>query len=107
MQHCIYGVDLNPMAIELATISLWLKASFPSKPLTFLDNHLKIGNSLIGFAKKIIIPSAAQIEDGNYKRSDSIKVRFRRLYEKAGLKRPYGRGYYSLRHTHADCTAHC
>jgi integrase len=40
-------------------------------------------------------------EDGNYKRSDSIKVRFRRLYEKAGLKRPYGRGYYSLRHTHA------
>ena len=40
-------------------------------------------------------------ENGNYKRSDSIKVRFRRLYEKAGLKRPYGRGYYSMRHTFA------
>ena len=40
-------------------------------------------------------------EDGNYKRSDAIKNRFRRLYEKAGLKRPYGRGYYSMRHTFA------
>ena len=40
-------------------------------------------------------------EDGNYKRSDSVKVRFRRLYEKAGLRRPYGRGYYSMRHTFA------
>ena len=38
-------------------------------------------------------------EDGNYKRSDSIKMRFRRLYEKAGLIRPYGRGFYCLRHT--------
>lgn len=40
-------------------------------------------------------------ENGNYKRSDAIKNRFRRLYEKAGLKRPYGRGYYSMRHTFA------
>ena len=40
-------------------------------------------------------------KDENYKRSDAIKNRFKRLYEKAGLKRPYGRGYYSLRHTHA------
>ena len=40
-------------------------------------------------------------EYGNCKRSDSIKNRFRRLYEKAGLQRPYGRGYYSMRHTFA------
>ncbi|QEE14481.1 N-6 DNA methylase [Promethearchaeum syntrophicum] len=52
LQHCIYGVDLNPMAIELAKISLWLKASVKNRPLTFLDNHLKLGNSLIGFSKK-------------------------------------------------------
>ena len=38
-------------------------------------------------------------KDGDYKRSDAIKNRFRRLYEKAGLKRPYGRGFYCLRHT--------
>ena len=40
-------------------------------------------------------------ENGNYRRSDAIKNRFKRLYEKAGLKRPYGRGYYSMRHTFA------
>jgi len=40
-------------------------------------------------------------EDGKYKRSDAIKNRFRRLYKKAGLKRPYGRGFYCLRHTFA------
>lgn len=52
LQNCIYGVDLNPMALELAKVSLWLKASVKNKPLTFLDNHLKRGNSLIGFNEK-------------------------------------------------------
>ncbi|KKL53008.1 hypothetical protein LCGC14_2279740, partial [marine sediment metagenome] len=52
LQNCIYGVDLNPMALELAKISLWLKVSVKEKPLTFLDNHLKLGNSLIGCTKK-------------------------------------------------------
>ena len=52
LQSCIYGVDLNPMALELAKVSLWLKASVKNKPLTFLNNHLKLGNSLIGFSKK-------------------------------------------------------
>jgi len=52
LQNCIYGVDLNPMALELAKISLWLKVSVKDKPLTFLDNHLKLGNSLIGYTKK-------------------------------------------------------
>ncbi len=52
LQSCIYGVDLNPMALELTKISLWLKVSVKNKPLTFLDNHLKEGNSLIGFPKK-------------------------------------------------------
>ena len=55
LQHCIYGVDLNPMAIELTKISLWLKAAVKDKPLTFLDSHLKVGDSLIGFTKKIKI----------------------------------------------------
>ncbi len=55
LQNCIYGVDLNPMALELAKISLWLKAAVNDKPLTFLDNHFKRGNSLIGFTKKQVI----------------------------------------------------
>lgn len=48
LSHCIYGVDLNPMAIELAKVSLWINAVVKDLPLNFLDHHLKNGNSLIG-----------------------------------------------------------
>jgi len=48
VHHCIFGVDLNPMAVELAKLSLWLETEAANKPLTFLDHHLKVGNSLIG-----------------------------------------------------------
>ncbi|MBL7496146.1 N-6 DNA methylase [Frankia sp. CNm7] len=46
--HCIYGVDLNPMAAELAKVALWLEALDPGRPLSFLDAHVKVGNALIG-----------------------------------------------------------
>lgn len=48
MKRCIYGVDLNPMAVELAKLSLWLHSFTLGAPLSFLDHHLKCGNSLIG-----------------------------------------------------------
>jgi hypothetical protein len=44
----VYGVDLNPMAVELAKVSLWLEAMEPGRPLGFLDAHIKHGNGLIG-----------------------------------------------------------
>ncbi|MCD6494503.1 Eco57I restriction-modification methylase domain-containing protein [Candidatus Bipolaricaulota bacterium] len=44
----LYGVDLNPMATELAKLSLWLHTVAKGKPLSFLDHHLRTGNSLIG-----------------------------------------------------------
>lgn len=46
--HCIHGVDLNPMAIELCKTALWLEALEPGKPLGFLDAHIQCGNALIG-----------------------------------------------------------
>ncbi|RQV60321.1 SAM-dependent DNA methyltransferase [Burkholderia cenocepacia] len=46
--HCIYGVDLNPLALELARMSLWLEAMTPDKPLGFLDHHLQCGDALLG-----------------------------------------------------------
>ena len=52
--NCIYGVDLNPMAIELAKFSLWITASLPDMPLTFLDHKLKCGNSLIGATPELV-----------------------------------------------------
>ena len=47
-RKCIYGVDLNPLAVDLASVSLWLETLSSEKPLSFLSAHLKSGNSLIG-----------------------------------------------------------
>ncbi len=54
LQHCIYGVDLNPMALELVKVSLWINALVRDRPLNFLDHHLKCGNSLIGTMPDLI-----------------------------------------------------
>ena len=48
VERCIFGVDLNPMAVELAKLSLWLYTVAKNRPLNFLDHHLRGGNSLIG-----------------------------------------------------------
>ncbi len=48
VSHCIYGVDLNDLAVELAKVSLWLTTISQDKPLSFLDHRLKEGNSLLG-----------------------------------------------------------
>jgi len=48
VEACIYGVDLNPLAVELAKLSLWLTTIATDQPLNFLDHHLRVGNSLIG-----------------------------------------------------------
>ena len=52
LKRCTYGVDLNPMAVELAKVSLWLDCFTLGAPLSFLDHHLKCGNSLIGVSVK-------------------------------------------------------
>lgn len=61
--RCIYGVDVNPMAAELAKVSLWLEAIQPGRPLDFLDAHIKVGNSLLGTTPALL---AAGIPDGAY-----------------------------------------
>jgi len=47
-RHCIFGVDLNPLAVTLAKLSLWLNCFASEHKLTFLDYHIRFGNSLIG-----------------------------------------------------------
>ena len=46
--HCIYGVDKNPLAVELCRVALWLEAHCAGKPLTFLDHRIRCGDSLVG-----------------------------------------------------------
>ena len=52
--RCLYGVDTNPMAAELCRVSLWLEALEPGKPLSFLDHHIRVGNSLLGATPALI-----------------------------------------------------
>lgn len=49
-RRCIYGVDLNRMAVELARLSIWIHTFVPGLPLSFLDHNLVEGNSLVGIA---------------------------------------------------------
>ena len=53
--HCLYGVDVNPMAVELCKVSLWLEAMVPGKPLGFLDAHIQCGNSLVGILDPAVL----------------------------------------------------
>jgi hypothetical protein len=47
-ERCLYGVDLNPMAVQLARLSLWLATLASDRPLSFLDHRLQVGDSLLG-----------------------------------------------------------
>jgi len=62
--HCIYGVDINPMAVELCKVNLWMEALEPGRPLSFLENHIQGGNALLGTTPALLadgIPDAAFI----------------------------------------------
>ena len=50
LKRCIYGVDKNPLTVELAKVSLWLHSFTVGAPLSFLDHHLRCGDSLIGLS---------------------------------------------------------
>ncbi len=52
--RCLYGVDVNPMAAELCKVSLWMEALVPGRPLSFLDHHIRVGNSLLGTTPDLI-----------------------------------------------------
>lgn len=75
---CVFGVDLNPMAVELCKVSLWLEAVDPGLPLTFLDSHIQNGNALLGTTPELMengIPNAAwdPIEGDDRKTASSLK----------------------------------
>ncbi|WP_406153717.1 N-6 DNA methylase [Streptomyces anulatus] len=78
--RCVYGVDLNPMAVELAKVSLWLEALEPGKPLGFLDAHVKHGNALLGATPSLLaggVPDEAfdAIEGDDKKYANALKKR--------------------------------
>lgn len=53
--RCIYGVDINPLAVELAKVSLWLETLDPGRPLALLEGQIKVGNALIGATPSLVL----------------------------------------------------
>lgn len=65
-RRCVYGVDLNPISVELARVSMWIHTFVPGLPLSFLDHNLAVGNSLTGIATiNEAIDAIAGGDDGN------------------------------------------
>ena len=87
--RCIYGVDLNPMAVELAKVSLWLEALDPGKPLSFLDARIKCGNALIGATPALI---AKGIPDEAFKAVEGDDEKWARLLRTINEKERTGQG---------------
>lgn len=78
--RCIFGVDLNPMAVELCKVGLWMEAVEPGLPLTFLNSHIQHGNALLGTTPELMakgIPDAAwsPIEGDDKKTASALKKR--------------------------------
>lgn len=76
-ESCIYGVDINPMAVELAKVALWLETAQAGPPLGFLDHHLLHGNSLIGGRINMLssLPKAPAMFESLYKDKVSNNIK--------------------------------
>ena len=78
VRQCIYGVDRNPLAVEICKLGLWMESVDPGLPLTFLESHIRCGNSLIGTSRALMgeqVPDAAWtvLEGDNRKFTNSLK----------------------------------
>ena len=62
-RRCIYGVDINPLAVDLAQVSIWLETISTDKPLSFLSAHLKSGNSLIGASLSTVLDKQTRLQE--------------------------------------------
>ncbi len=92
-ERCIFGVDLNELAVELAKLCLWMTTTAKGKPLTFLDHHLRWGNSLVGaWLKDVgVYPLAKKESEQAFTlplerfqvRLDRVRARYQELYAKS------------------------
>jgi hypothetical protein len=85
IQHCIFGVDLNPLAVDLCKLALWLEGHSSGKPLSFLDHHIRHGNGLIGTSFDLVkqgIPDDAYKPVSGDDKSISSALRKRNTVER-------------------------
>ena len=89
VSHCIYGVDINPMAVELCKVALWLESIDPGKPLSFLDHRILCGNSLIGVTPRLL---AEGIPDDAFKPIEGDDKAVVSEYKKRNKEERTGKG---------------
>lgn len=68
IERCVYGVDLNDLAIEITKVALWLEAFDPDRPSPFLDAHFRVGNTLLGTTPELLrhnVPDTAFVALGD------------------------------------------
>jgi hypothetical protein len=85
--RCIYGVDVNPMAAELAKVSLWIEALEPGKPLSYLDRNIRVGNSLLGVTPALLaegLPDAAFVPIEGDDRKVAVALKKQNASEREG-----------------------
>ena len=102
--RCLYGVDINPISAELCRVSLWLEALEPGKPLSFLDHHIQVGNSLLGTTPALMaqgIPDAAfePIEGDDKKVCSELKKRNKQERDKGQRTFEFGDDTPEFLHT--------
>jgi hypothetical protein len=91
--RCVYGVDLNDLAAELAKVSLWMEALEPGKPLGFLDARIRIGNSLLGTTPALLakgIPDEAFKEIEGDDKQFASAIRKQNKEERSGQATLFG-----------------
>ena len=74
VQSCVYGVDMNPLAVDLAKLSLWLSTVARDRPLSFLDHHLRTGNSLVGARITDLQPGGKKRKTKKAKAADDTQL---------------------------------
>jgi len=92
VERCIYGVDINPLAVEFARVSLWIETLDPELPFSFLDHKIKVGNSLVGCWLNRVedYPLKAWEREGGDGKDGPCTLRIETFLkgEKIGKKRP-------------------
>ena len=90
IRHCIYAVDKNPLAVDLCKVALWIESHSPGLPLSFLDHHVKCGDSLVGVAD--LDHLHAGIPDGAYKAISGDDKAAATSYRKRNAEERKGQG---------------
>ncbi len=79
LKRCIFGVDLNPFAVELARLSLWMDSFIFGTPLSFIEHHIQHGNALMGASKADLIAYNARDAQQRDLFSEDLGARFEEL----------------------------